>query len=468
MFSENFRLMSKIVNTLDSVLSLTIDKPQNIDAKIQGFINEKDISYNLLINTNNNQVDFTLFKIRVYKLLSDSFSLSVMKDIPLKTTMNELMNFQESLILQYKVYHIYNIQDINEEIYLKEYYGVFIPILTYYLDSNDDFQKIFGIEILLKFFMIKFEDNYSNKELDLVLNLPIVIWDRLLNLCEHTNYKIAVFAVYIIQLLSPKETISNIINLKLEKINDLMKELEKNTDDILSIISPSISYWLSEIEKETLHNFIRDKIIFDMKVKNTIEKNENNFPTLPSSSNEDKDNIDKGLKIDEINDYIDYNKIPEIIEEEKEMKESIMDKIKEENMSLEDLGVIEVDDEIFENFDEDNIPVIKNIYKRKKGSAEKLKTNQNARNLLMSNHNNHVTVNVNKPDIPINKQDRLHNYKDKKIIEENKNTSLDKLDEDLLPDLQTKKSTIIIIFRKYKTTEWFETCYSSYEGKGYK
>ena len=48
------------------------------------------------------------------------------------------------------------------------------------------------------------------------------------------------------------------------------------------------------------------------------------------------------------------------------------------------MGVFEADDDVFDDFDEENIPVIKNIYKRKKGSAEKLKTNQGIRTLLNS------------------------------------------------------------------------------------
>ena len=62
---------------------------------------------------------------------------------------------------------------------------------------------------------------------------------------------------------------------------------------------------------------------------------------------------------------------------------------KEEFFDLADLGVLEADDDIFENFDEENIPVIKNIYKRKKCSAEKFRTKQNfSRNGNITNNNN--------------------------------------------------------------------------------
>jgi len=60
-------------------------------------------------------------------------------------------------------------------------------------------------------------------------------------------------------------------------------------------------------------------------------------------------------------------------------------------LDLAELGVLEVDDDIFENFDEENIPVIKNIYKRKKGSAEKFMTNQSNRNTFLSSQSLHNT-----------------------------------------------------------------------------
>jgi hypothetical protein len=164
--------------------------------------------------------------------------------------------------------------------------------------------------------------------------------------------------------------------------------------------------------------------------------------------------------------------------------------LRDENISLEELGVFEAEDEIFENFDEENIPVIKNVYKRKKGSAEKLKTNQNTRNLLMSNHNvpnNNVNQNFIVTANNISNQNKLltnnipnsnfsnsnymnntpnnptttYNYVPKptnhsnfysKLLsspkEINKNfiniENLDQIDTDQLPDLQSKKSNILL------------------------
>ena len=59
----------------------------------------------------------------------------------------------------------------------------------------------------------------------------------------------------------------------------------------------------------------------------------------------------------------------------------------EDDLSLEELGVKEVDDDIFgENFDESKVPILKKNNVRCKGYAAKFKTNQNSRALLMSDH----------------------------------------------------------------------------------
>ena len=59
----------------------------------------------------------------------------------------------------------------------------------------------------------------------------------------------------------------------------------------------------------------------------------------------------------------------------------------EDDLSLEELGVKEVDDDIFgENFDESKVPILKKNNVRCKGYAAKFKTNQNSRALLMSEH----------------------------------------------------------------------------------
>ena len=225
---------------------------------------------------------------------------------------------------------------------------------------------------MLKFFHIKFEDNFKQIYNNISLNLPNVIWDKLFKFVDCFNYKIGIFAVFLIQTVSPREYIDNLVNFK---INDN----KSINNDLVTIIPRESNYWMNENEIENLFVFIRDKVIFDIKIKNTVEKD--NFPSIVT--NYEKSDKIENLKIDEIMDQNDL-KESELFESGKLQDFQMR---KDENISLEELGVFEVEDEIFENFDEDNIPVIKNIYKRKKGSAEKLKTNQTTRNLLMSNLN---------------------------------------------------------------------------------
>ena len=116
------------------------------------------------------------------------------------------------------------------------------------------------------------------------------------------------------------------------------------------------------------------------------------------------DNIGNTNQISKGSHFEAYDNSYNNYKDSKDQLEKDKLKLKDENISLEELGVFEVEGEIFDNFDEENIPVIKNIYKRKKGSAEKLKTNQNTQNLLMSTMNNMNNMNNH------NIQSNMNNY----------------------------------------------------------
>lgn len=241
-----------------------------------------------------------------------------------------------------------------------------------------------------------------------------------MKLTYHYNYKISLFAVFVIQMLSPREEMRKLIKGRMDTLKSIEDNifLEKSEHDLIELIEldeMGENLFMEEEKLGKLHQFIQEKIIYDYKVKNTLEKN--NMCTLQTNFNNENDHENEIMinKVDEMNDYIDLIKIPELnddecqenyqnldVDEMIKISQELGQKIysqnlpmsknlenlenKEELLSLEDLGVFEAEDEIFDNFDEDNIPVIKNMYRRKKGSAEKLKTNQNARNLLMSSH----------------------------------------------------------------------------------
>jgi len=186
--------------------------------------------------------------------------------------------------------------------------------------------------------------------------------------------------------------------------------------------------WFSDSEMLNLKNYIKENIIGIGKLRNDIS---NMFKSInPYDEKDDYDMCNKRICESEINDDID---LIEIVPENDNFEDNYLnvnyeqnnnfshknrnynnysnsrkhnsknkqeeklshDKERDECLDFAELGVMEVDDDIFENFDEENIPVIKNIYKRKKGSAEKFKTNQNNRNVFLSNQNNNNNGNHN-------------------------------------------------------------------------
>lgn len=294
------------------------------------------------------------------------------------------------------------------------------------------------------------------------VNLPIIIWENVMKLTYHYNYKISLFAVFVIQMLSPREEMRKLIKGRMDTLKSIEDNifLEKSEHDLIELIeldNMGENLFMEEEKLGKLHQFIQEKIIYDYKVKNTLEKN--NMCTLQTNFNNENDHENEIMinKVDEMNDYIDLIKIPELNDDECQENYQNLDvdemiKIsqelgqkfysqnlpmsknlenlenKEELLSLEDLGVFEAEDEIFDNFDEDNIPVIKNMYRRKKGSAEKLKTNQNARNLLMSSHikkeerryHDYSDVDMNSYTNPINcNKNNLQSYNNQNQITQN-------------------------------------------------
>jgi len=152
--------------------------------------------------------------------------------------------------------------------------------------------------------------------------------------------------------------------------------------------------WYSDSEMLNLKNYIKENIIGIGKLRNDIS---NMFKSInPCDEKDDYDFCNKRLGENEINDDIDLIEIiPENDNfEENEIEDNLNynknysrkdkkynnlnarnknqnikkedkiyhDKERDEYLDFAELGVMEVDDDIFENFDEENIPVIKNIY----------------------------------------------------------------------------------------------------------
>ena len=125
--------------------------------------------------------------------------------------------------------------------------------------------------------------------------------------------------------------------------------------------------------QEILNNLISNGNI-NPELLNIIYQNNNNINNINNNAiNNFNENDIENNNIDNINNNNNNNI-------------NNLDK-NEEDLSLEELGVKEVDDDIFgENFDESKVPILKKNNVRCKGYAAKFKTNQNSRPLLMSEH----------------------------------------------------------------------------------
>ena len=159
-----------------------------------------------------------------------------------------------------------------------------------------------------------------------------------------------------------------------DNLNDIIFPEEKNQE--INIIQQdnnfngnNIIHQINNIDningQEILNNLISNGNI-NPELLNIIYQNNNNINTNAINNIEENELVNNN-NIDNINiNNLDKN---------------------EEDLSLEELGVKEVDDDIFgENFDESKVPILKKNNVRCKGYAAKFKTNQNSRPLLMSEH----------------------------------------------------------------------------------
>ncbi|MCQ2821151.1 MAG: hypothetical protein MJ252_28155, partial [archaeon] len=123
---------------------------------------------------------------------------------------------------------------------------------------------------------------------------------------------------------------------------------------------------------------------------NRINYLENNFNVVQSEEDgtiqiqqlPPNTNVNVMAALDQINNMNQINQI----NNKPKPNRNTSQKDDDDDLSLEDLGVVEVGDDVFEDFDDKNIPILKNNCVRSKGFAAKLKTNQNSRSLLMSEH----------------------------------------------------------------------------------
>ena len=464
LFKENLKLMNKIISIINNFSNscISLNEKYNLFTKYYSSINK-----HLIINST-----------KIPNLLEDLLLFFYQITIPFDVKENYAENnqiFKDYIsILQYILLWAFSLEDNNENINKKNIYDM----------------KIFGIEMILKLFNIKFNlnsislinkinikenlqniipnnINFTKEEIilikfnmsqifkDNIISLFLIFFEKLLKLLDNENYQIFFLIEFLLNLIVPEESRDN--------FNKIIKSL-------------NINYvWMDNIDDLIdLFNFIKEKIINNRNISNDTNTNNSELIGINLDDDNEKDEgyIEKDIIVDEVNDENDLDndfnnyvfqgqeyKKEEINIIQKEVNDingneiinqinninnvdsreilanlvnngnispevldiiysntnnndnnninnidSNMDnnmnninnisnmnnnniKKDDDDLSLEDLGVTEVDDDIFgENFDESKVPILKKNNVRCKGYAAKFKTNQNSRALLMSDH----------------------------------------------------------------------------------
>ena len=277
----------------------------------------------------------------------------------------------------------------------KEYTAIIIQVLSVFLQSKDINFVIYAFEMILKLFGMSIDsvveneiDDIKNRilsmksspiYLDLMVSL-LPIWKTILSLSkESDDYKVNLLSIFAMNLLIDSTVINDILPSDLFDM-DQLRQLYMVVREVVFI--PYRSAKISSKENEGSEE-----------EEKTEEDPETNNPNV----NDGEDMYDDEHYNERISPIEETKSKVEEIEEEKskenvnnihviQNKKRDLSKEEDDNLSLEDLGVVEVEDEIFDNLDEKNIPILKKNCDRAKGISAKLKTNQNSKSLLMSEH----------------------------------------------------------------------------------
>ena len=335
--------------------------------------------------------DYYSEKTQLFLKYFDSLNLDFIDRIKLKPVYYILINLYEILIIP-----IQYIQYLKNDI-KKGYSSMLIEIFSHQLKSSDEIKNYFALEMILKLFSIEIFCQEVTLNLELIAGIKKylnesyekeelswidILFDKIIKFLKHKNFKIVLLCHFIISLLVPEN-----LHLKFEeKIKVIIKDFT----------------WISNQEILDLYFFIREKIRFPKKSEKKPEDymKENNFHQI-----DNKGYVEKEINVDEIDDEEEIeeeNEEDEIIDSDELIQKEInknknendkneisknnfqnnenlnnknnriktiesLTKDDDDNLTLEDLGVVEVDDNIFDNFDEANIPVLKRNRERCKG-----------------------------------------------------------------------------------------------------
>ncbi len=372
-----------IANTLSDYFK-EVNKRENI------FLFSENL--NLMIKMINLFIKFDDFyseKTQLFLKYFDSLNLDFIDKIKLKPVYHILMNLYEIIIIP-----IQYIQYLENDI-KKGYSSMLIEIFTHQFKSSDEIKNYFALEMILKLFSIEIFCQEVTLNLELIAGIKNylnqsfekeelswidILFDKIIKFLKHKNFKIVLLCHFIISLLVPENMHSKFD----EKIKLIIKDFT----------------WISNQEILDLYFFIREKIRFPKKSQKKPEDymKENSFYPIDNKGEYDK----KEINVDEIDDddeNEEENEEDEILDSDELIQKEInknknennkneittnnnqnnsnvnnknkniesSSKDDDDNLTLEDLGVVEVDDNIFDNFDEANIPVLKKNRERCKG-----------------------------------------------------------------------------------------------------
>ena len=219
--------------------------------------------------------------------------------------------------------------------------------------------------------------------IEVMLSL-LPIWKQIISLSkESDDYKVNLLSLFVINVLINSTIVKEVNELNLFEI-DQLRGLHIAVREV--VILP---YRCTKISsKENEDNEEEEKTDEDIEA-NRMNVNDGedmyddeHYNEGPSPIEEMKSKVSQ--VVDEEKGKDNVSNI-HVIQTKEEMKRDLS-KEEDDNLSLEDLGVVEVEDEIFDNLDEKNIPILKKNCDRAKGISAKLKTNQNSKSLLMSEH----------------------------------------------------------------------------------
>ena len=543
---------SKLIKNIIIYNTYINDYIKNINSKENLYLFKENLklinkTVNIINNIQNNYISLSEKCSLFTKYYSSINRQLIINSIKIPNLLEDLLFFYYQIIIPFNLNVIYEDNNIFKD-YISILQSIFLWVFN--LEENNDNpnklsnynMKIFGIEMILKLFNIKFnlnnisilnkisnneqnqnqntnninltkeeiisiKSNISNLYKNKIFSNFFIFLGKFIKLLDNENYQIFFLIEFILNLIIPNELREN--------LEQIIKELNinyvwmDNNDDLID-----------------LFNFIKEKIINTKNISNENNANNSDLVGINLDDDNEKDDgyVEKDIIVDEVNDdndlENDFNNYNEYQEQEFKKEEiniiqqdgndiinqinninnidgreiltnlvnngnispEVLDiiysntnnidnninqndinidnninnnsnnnniKNDDDDLSLEDLGVKEVDDDIFgENFDESKVPILKKNNVRCKGYAAKFKTNQNSRALLMSEH-----VRGNNSNNNSNSETKNNNSINNNIIDNNFNPNNNINNKILFPEnnqIENNSNNILININKNK------------------